>query len=142
MSGVNSRPDQTPQGKAPAESGDDETAQFAGLGPFLEQPDDVVFRAVQNLVIRQEQLAKNRYAQDDYWTQVKQGYGDYYKLEKLPDQDRWKCSIAPGIAGMSLAPVPNKAADLCHKVVEALMVDPPKPSPKAENDSEKAERGR
>jgi len=140
QTGVNSRPDQTPQGTAPSESGDEPPDQFAGLGPFLEDEDPVVFRAVQNLVQRQEPLAKNRYAQDEYWTQVKQGYGDYYKLEKLPDQDRWKCSVAPGASSLSLAPVPNKASDLCRKVVEALMVDPPKASPKAENDSEKAER--
>lgn len=39
-----------------------------------------------------------------------------------------------------MSPVPNKLADLCSKFVEALMVDPPAPSPNAEDDSEEAER--
>lgn len=122
------------------DSGESEPQDFTGLGPFLEDEPDQVFRAVHNMVLRQEILAKNRLAQDDYWTQVKQGFGDYYRLEKLPDQDRWKCVVAPGTSSISLAPVPNKAADLCNKVVEAIMVDPPKPSPKAENDAEDSER--
>jgi hypothetical protein len=124
----------------PGEPDDEQQNEFAGLGPFLEDDDATVFKAIHNLVLRQETLAKNRKARDDYWTAVKQGYGSYYKLTKLPDQDRWKCEVEPVDGGIRLSPIPNKAADLCAKIVETLLVDPPKASPKAENDSEEAEK--
>lgn len=111
-----------------------------GMGPFLELEPEDVFRAVHNLVLRQERLAKNRLAIDRYWSHVKDGHGLFYRLEKVPDQDRYRCAQAPGTSALTLSPVPNKLADLCNKVVEALMQDPPAPDPKAENDAEASER--
>jgi hypothetical protein len=110
------------------------------LGPFLDLDPKAVFKALHQLVIRQEPLAKNRLAIDTYWTHVKRGHGLNFRLEKIPDKDQWKCAIVPGTATLSTSAVPNKLADLCSKVVETLMQDPPAPHPHAENDSEEAER--
>lgn len=99
-----------------------------------------MFKTAHNLVLRQEQLSKNRLAQDTYWTNVRRGYGAYFRLEKQPDQDTFRCAIAPGTSSLRAQAVPNKADDLGNKIVEALMVDLPAPDPSAETDAEEAER--
>lgn len=91
-------------------------------------------------MLRQEQLARNRKAEDDYWTHVRRGHGAFFRLERDPDSHILKCVIAPGTSKLRLAPVPNKADDLGNKIVEALMVDLPAPEPETETDSEEAER--
>ena len=125
-------------GKSPDAANGPDTEQ--PRGPFLDLDIAQVFKAVHQLVMRQEQLAKNRLAIDTYYTHVKRGHGLFYRLEKEPDRNTYKCVIAPGTSALTQAAVPNKLADLCHKVVETLMVDPPAPSPRAETDSEEAER--
>jgi hypothetical protein len=112
---------------------------FAGMGPLLEGDDATVFRTVHNMVLRQERLAKNRLAIDTHWTRVKLNY-PWSALEKVQDQDIWRAVLPPGSEKLRAAAVPNKAADLCGKVVETLMVDPPQPAPAPEDDSETAER--
>lgn len=128
---------QSPQmGSSPAGTG----APFEGMGPFLENDDPDVFKEIHQLVLRQEPLAKNRKALDDYYTACKNGHALYFNLTKVQDQDLYKCELMPGANSLVKAAVPNKLADLCCKIVETLMVDPPQPSPQAENDSEEAER--
>ncbi len=114
---------------------------FAGKGPLLEADDATVFKTVDDLVLRQEQIAKNRLAQDKHWTAVKLGY-QFSALTKQDNQDVYTQSYPPGMAtGLRTGAVPNKQADLCQKLVETLMVDPPKPDPKADTDDETAQRG-
>lgn len=48
--------------------------------------------------------------------------------------------LPPGTERVSNAAVPNKAADLASKIVETLMVDPPKPQPQPLNTDEVAQR--
>lgn len=138
ITGVHSTPDAVRPAQPSADPA--EPTPLEGMGPFLELPDEDVFKAVHNLVLRQERLAKNRLAIDSYWTHVKRGHGLFYRLEKLPDRDQFRCAMAPGTSALTLSPVPNKLADLCSKIVEALMQDPPAPDPKAETDAEASER--
>lgn len=124
----------------PDDTEGEQPSQFQGLGPFLEDEDPVVFKEIHNLVLRQEPLAKNRKALDDYYTACKNGHSLWFNLTKIQDQDIYKCELMPGANAIVKTAVPNKLADLCCKIVETLMVDPPQPSPQAENDSEEAER--
>lgn len=90
---------------------------------------------------QQEPLAKNRLAQDKHWTAMKLGY-QYSSLTKQDNQDVYTQSWPPGMAtGLRTGAVPNKQADLCTKLVETLMVDPPTLDPQADVDDEDAERG-
>lgn len=113
---------------------------FAGKGELLEAPDDRVFRAVDGLVLRQEPLARSRLAQDAHWTYQKLGY-TWSTLDKVQNSDMYVQAFPPGTSNLRISAVPNKAADLCNKLTETLLVDRPRPSPEAENDSEGAERG-
>jgi hypothetical protein len=124
----------------PDQASTEQPSPFAGMGPFLEDDDAQVFKAIDLLVYRQEPLAKNRFAMDEYYTFVKNGHGLFVRLEKVQDQAIWRCEMAPGANALTHSAVPNKLADLCCKVVETLLVDPPQPNPEAENDSEEAER--
>ena len=126
--------------KTPAEPDDSLDAaqpEFAGLGPMLEADDETLFRTTHNLVLRQERLARNRLALDTHWTRIRQGFA-WSRLSKVQDQDVWRSEMAPGAD--NTAAVPNKAADLCNKIVETLMVDPPAPDPRAIDLGEVAER--
>ena len=114
-------------------------APIEGKGKLLAASDEEAFKAVHNLVLRQELLARSRLQQDRHWTYVRRGYPWSY-LEKQQDQDIYVQAFPPGVDTLRPAAVPNKAADLCNKYVETLMVDPPRPSPKATSDSEVAER--
>ena len=110
---------------------------FSGMGPMLEADDEELFRSVHSLVLRQERLARNRLALDTHWTRIRQGFA-WSRLAKVQDQDVWRAEMAPGTE--NAAAVPNKAADLCNKIVETLMVDPPAPDPHAIDLGEVAER--
>ena len=112
---------------------------FAGLGELLEASDAVAFKATHELVERQEPLARSRLAQDRHWKAIKLGYTTS-ELEKVQDQNAYRQAFARGSENLRISAVPNKAADLCNKLVEILNTDPPAPSPQATDDSEEAER--
>lgn len=117
-----------------------EAPPLAGMGELLEADDAEVFETLHALNLRQERLSKNRLAQDKHWTRIKMGY-QWSALEKVQDQDIYRAVLPPGSDPLRPAAVPNKAADLCNKLVETLMVDPPQPSPQATTDQEEDERG-
>jgi len=104
---------------------------------MLEADDATLFRTVHNLVLRQERLARNRLALDTHWTRIRQGFA-WSRLAKVENQDVWRAELPPGNDNQTA--VPNKAADLCNKIVETLMVDPPAPDPHAIDLGETAER--
>lgn len=116
-----------------------ERSDFSGLGDLLEASDGEAFKATHDLVERQDQLARNRWAQDKHWKAIKLGY-TWSTLEKVQDQDIYRQTFPPGSESTLPSAVPNKAADLCNKLVETLNTDPPAPSPKALDDSEQSER--
>lgn len=121
----------------PGQSDETETP-FAGMGPLLEDPDDVVFKTLDGLVQRQEQIALNHLAQDTHWTYVKMGY-PWSTLTKEPTRDRYVQSLPYGSAGITIQAVPNKAWDLINKTTEALLVDFPVAECEPGDDSEQAE---
>lgn len=118
-----------------------EVDPFTGKGPLLEADDATVYKTVNALVLRQEPLAKNRLAQDRHWVATKNGY-QFSSLTKQDNQDVYTQTWPPGYAAnLRVGAVPNKQADLCQKLVETLLVDPPKLDPEATTDDEAAQRG-
>ena len=137
FAGMEGQPLGRPTDQAPAgEQGPNKPDTL--IGPLLQADDATVFKTVHELVLRQERLAKNRLAMDTHWTRIRQGY--WSKLEKVQDQDIYRSVTPPGTDRTSSTAVPNKAADLCSKIVETLMVDPPQPDPRAIDLGEVAER--
>jgi hypothetical protein len=112
--------------------------EYAGKGELLEVDDPEAFKTLDELWRRQEPLALSRLAQDVHWTAVKGGYA-FSTLTKLQDQDVYQQSFAPG--PLTRAAVPNKAADLCNKLTETLMVDAARPDPQPQTDDEAAQQG-
>lgn len=120
---------------------DEAESPFAGKGELLEADDVKVFKTIDALVRRQEPIAKNRLAVDRHFTAVKSGY-QFSSLTKQDNQDVYTQSYPPGMSlGLRVGAVPNKQADLCNKLVETLLVDPPKLDPEATVDDESAQRG-
>lgn len=116
----------------------EETDQFSGMGPWLENDDPDVFKSVDGMVLRQEILALNHLAQDTHWTFVKLGY-PWSTLTKEPNRDRYVQSLPYGSAGVTIQAVPNKAWDLTNKTTEALLVDFPQAECEPGSDDEKAQ---
>ena len=86
-------------------------------------------------------MAKNRLALDTHYTATKLGYWGS-TLIKVENQNQYVQSYLPGTqARLQSSAVPNKQAELCQKLVETLMVDPPVLDPEAEDDDETAQRG-
>jgi hypothetical protein len=63
----------------------------------------------------------------------------FARLNKIPNQSMWVAKLAPGISQETGAAVPAKAADLCNKVTDALLADPPKPNPRPHVDDQAAD---
>lgn len=107
---------------------------FEGKGYLLEEEDDAkVFRAIDDEVKAQEPLAKNREAKRKWRAAVRAGE-QFATLEKDEDRNTWKYCEPPGEGKPN--PVPNKADDLCRKIVSQIIVDLPQPDPKPATDSE------
>lgn len=114
---------------------------FTGKGELLEADDATVFRTIDSLVRRQEPLARNRLAIDKHWTAIKAGY-QFSSLTKQDNQDTYTQTYPAGYGtGLRTGAVPNKQADLCNKLTETLLVDPPKLDPEPTTDDESAQRG-
>lgn len=108
-----------------------------GAGPLLEEPDEKkVFKAIDRMVRDQEPLAKNREAQAKHWGRVRRGI-PFSTLVKSEDRGEWKAELPPGISDTA-QPIPNKADDLCSRIVSQVIVDQFQPDPKPENDSDEA----
>lgn len=114
-------------------------ALFAKQGRTLKDADaKLLFRVVDGLVRSQDRLATNRYAIDTYFRWVRQGV-PFGRLEKIPNQAQWIAKLPSGMNRESTAGVPNKADDLCNKLEDTLMSDPPKPLPEPKVADESAE---
>lgn len=106
--------------------------------PTIQEADAVTkFRTLDYLSRGQDRLRLNRNAVDLYhtWRDANVPFG---RLEKLPNQNKWIAKLAPGIE--SPAAVPNKAADLCNKVTDTLLADPPQPNPQPRREDEVTDR--
>ena len=111
--------------KGPGESASPEQPETGTLETASDQD---TFRVIDQLARSQERLRLNRYAVDLYhtWLDANVQFG---RLEKIPSQNKWIAKLAPGVSAERAASVPNKCADLCNKVTDALLADPPKPEP-------------
>jgi hypothetical protein len=116
----------------------DQPESFAGMGPWLEDDDETVFKRADHLVLRQELVAQNHLAQDIHYTRVKLGC-PFSTLEKDADKGTYRATLPAGTKALTIQAVPNKAWDLVNKATETVLVDPAQPDPTPLNDSEEAE---
>jgi hypothetical protein len=137
------KPVQPTQGTTPsdAENGpSDEVA--APQSPTLETCSAALaFQTVDLLVRSQDRLARNRWAIDQYHRAVDDNY-PFGRLifSKQPNQALWEYKTPPGASGrQNPAAVPNKANDLCNKIVDTIEADPAKPNPLAPTNAESAD---
>lgn len=111
-------------------------SEFAGKGYLLEEQDDKkVFKAIDEEVIAQEPLAKNRLAASKHRGRIRRGV-PFSTLSKDEDRGVWTAELPPGVSDTP-SPIPNKADDLCRKIVSQVIVDLPQPDPKPATDDEK-----
>ena len=130
-----------PDASATTPPSSEPTNPLIGKGELLEADPAEAFRVIDALVVRQEPLARNRFAIDKHYTATKKGYWGS-TLTKVENQDQWQQSFLPGTANaLQSGPVPNKQAELCQRLTETLLVDPPKPDPLPLDDDESAQRG-
>lgn len=121
------------QPKAPADP-------MTGMGPLLEEQDDKkVFKAIHAEVQAQEKLAKNRFELAKHLGRIRRGI-PFSTLTKNEDKATWKAELPPGVTD-SPQPIPNKADDLCAKIVSQVLTDPFKPEPKPEDESNDKQKG-
>ena len=128
------RPDPE-QMKGPEKSGPSALPDpMAGKGYLLEEPDEKkVFKHIDGIVESQEPLAKNREEARKHRAAIRSNV-PFSVLDKDEDRNVWKHKLPPG--GNTPSPMPNKADDLCRKIVSQVIIDLPQPDPKPATDSE------
>src|SRR5690348_17231214 len=90
-----------------APSAPGQAASQVEQGPVLTLPDEECFKHIEGLVRRQEILAKNRLAQDNYYTCVVSGY-PWASLKHDTTRDVWEFGLPYGASAVSIQAVPNK----------------------------------
>ncbi len=104
----------------------------------LQDADDKTkFACVEQLMRSQDPLARNRWAIDTHFRRIRSGV-PFSRLEKIPNQSVWVQKLPTGLSKESSASVPNKADDLCNKIEDTLMADPPKLDPQPRINDETA----
>lgn len=99
-----------------------------------------VFKAIDDIVQRQERLARNREEKKRHWDKVREGEPFAY-LEHNEDRSIFKATVAPGVdADATGSAIPNKMDDLCNKVISQLLADDFLPDPKPDGDAD-SDRG-
>jgi hypothetical protein len=71
------------------------------------KPEDA-FATLDQLVRRQELLAKNRLAADTHWTRIRRGY-QWSTLEKTQDKDEYRATMPPGVDRLGSPPSPTSS---------------------------------
>lgn len=108
---------------------------FMGKGYLLEEQDDAkVFKYIDEIVQRQEQLAKNRDAARKHRARIRSNV-PFSTLNKDEDRGVWIAELPPGATDQP-SPIPNKANSLCRRTASQIIVDLPMPDPKPATDSE------
>ena len=108
------------------------TQDQSGLTPdgptLMDATPDQLFKTIEQLVRSQDRLARNRWAIDLHYDSIRCGI-PFSRLEKIPNINQWVQKFPSGFNKQSFAATPNKADDLCNKIEDTLMADPPKPDP-------------
>lgn len=135
--------DELPQFDAQGGSDDEETGgpspdelairralqPIMGGGELLEEPSPAkIFTQLNEEVLRHERLAKNRDEARKHYEALRAG-SQFTILEKSDDLSIYKQIFLPGQEGGAVTPVPNKISDLCDKIINQVLVDPPLPKP-------------
>lgn len=123
---------------ATAQAPEGEQNPFAGMGPILENADPDVFKLTDGLVLRQELLAKNHLAQDNYYTCLVSGY-PWADLVHDTTRDVYTFNPLYGGSGLTIQAVPNKNLDLVNKAASTVLSDFPEAEAEPLDDSEEAE---
>lgn len=140
---------QVPKGGADAQdiapqTADEKAATPAHIAPVvatLEDADRLTkFKTLDQLVRSQDRLARNRWAIDLHYDSIRSGVS-FSRLEKIPNQSVWVRKLPNGMTKEASGATPNKADDLCNKVEDTLMADPPKPDPEKRTNEESARAG-
>lgn len=123
----------------------DERATGEPVTPILgntlaDATDAQKFQTVEALVRSQDILGRNRWAIDSYYDWVRAGIA-FGRLEKIPNVSMWVSKLPNGMTKESAGATPNKADDLCNKIEDTLMADPPKPDPQPHVQDEAAKAG-
>lgn len=108
------------------------------MGEWFEAEDKEVFNDFNALVLRQEELAINRWNQDEYYKCVVDGY-PWATLFHDTDKDVYTFELPYGVSQLSIQPVPNKNLELVNETSEQLLVDFPEADAEPIDDSEEAE---
>lgn len=119
---------------------DNAQSQMAPIGQTIAdaQP-DIKFKVVDQLLRSQDRLSRNRWAIDTYYGWIRDGIL-FGRLDKIPNQNSWVAKLPNGMTKESAGSVPNKADDLCNKVEDTLMADPPKPDAMPHTEDEAVEQ--
>lgn len=113
---------------------------FSGLGKLLEEPNDKkLFQSIDSEVKAQEKLAKNREQLAKHLGRIRRGV-PFSTLEKNEDKATWRATLPPGVTDTP-QPIPNKADDLCAKIVSQVLTDEFRPEPKPQDESNDQHRG-
>ena len=116
-------------GTEPGDTSQSQPSTITPPGMTLEHASaPVKFKAVDALVRSQDRMTRNDYAVDTHFRRVRAGV-PFSRLDKIPNQSIWVAKLPNGLNRESAAAVPNKADDLCNKVEDTLMADPPQPDP-------------
>lgn len=108
-----------------------------GAGQLLEEKDPrKVFWPIDNTVLRQERLAKNREEQAKHYKAVRGGNPFSY-IEKTDDRSVYKQAVPPFLDADESSPIPNKMASLCQTIINQMLVDAFQPNPKPDGDTDK-----
>ena len=135
IAGDGTEPGGNAGGKPVTDAPADDAAEPQPQATLVDASDVDAFRTVDQLTKSQDRLRRNRHAIDTYHTWLDSNV-PFGRLDKVPNQNVWTAKLAPGVSMERSAAVPNKAADLCTKVVDALLADPPKPNPQPHVDDE------
>lgn len=112
-----------------------------GGGELLEEPKvQKIFRQLHEEVLRHERLAKNRDEAAKHYEALRAG-SQFSILEKSEDLSIYRQIFPPGQEGGPTSPVPNKIQDLCDKVINQILVDPPLPKPVVTDPDDDKARG-
>lgn len=121
-------------GQQPKDAAQEQPAAPGASRSLLELDDKAVFAAIDQTIEGQEPLAKNREAARKHRARVRRGV-PFSTLKKDEERGIWTAELPPGVSE-NPAPIPNRADDLCRKIVSQVIVDLPLPDPKPATDSE------
>ncbi len=136
--GTGQAPQQPGGGPVPADDQTPASEILQNVGPTLRDVEPNVKHTVNEQLWRsQDRLGKNRWAIDVHFRRIRSNI-PFARLDKIPNQGIWVAKVPNGMSKEAAAAVPCKCDDLCNKIEDTLMADPPKPAPTSHVDDTSA----